>query len=268
MPRILFLGDIVGRPGREAVVKHLSSLRERYAADLVVANGENSAGGAGIHSAIVRNLHAAGVDAITLGDHVWDQRNFDQEIGSLERVCRPANLSPRSPGRTHLIVTTADGFRLGVFTVLGRQFMKISSDDPFACVDSLLDSLKREVDGFLVEVHAETTAEKIALGWYLDGRVGAVIGTHTHVPTADGRILPRGTAYLTDAGMSGPYEGVLGRDIAPVVARFVDGLPRKFTVATRDVRICGALIELEPKRGLATAFERVEFCLPVAGEQS
>lgn len=248
------------------MIKHLAGLREEYRADLVVVNGENSAGGAGIHSGIVRSLIAAGVDAITLGDHVWDQRNFDQEINQLEKVCRPANLSPRSPGRSHLIVTTAEGFRLGVFTLLGRQFMKISGDDPFACVDAKLEELKRETDGLLVEVHAETTAEKIALGWYLDGRAGIVVGTHTHVPTADGRILPRGTAYLTDAGMSGPYEGVLGRDIAPVVGRFVDGLPRKFTVATRDVRICGICVELEPKRGLATSFARVEFPVPVDAE--
>lgn len=262
MPRILFLGDIVGRPGRTAVVKHLADLRAQLGADLVVANGENSAAGAGIHSGIIRELLGAGVDGITLGDHVWDQRGFDKEIDSHERVCRPANLSPRCPGRRSLILTSKEGFRLGVFTVLGRQFMKVSGDDPMACADALVEAHKREVDAFLIEVHAETTAEKIAFGWYFDGRAGAILGTHTHVPTADGRILPRGTAYITDVGMSGPYESVLGRDIEPVVGRALDGMPRKFTVASGDVRICGALVDLEPRRGLATHFERIEFPVP------
>lgn len=264
MPRVLFLGDIVGRPGRSAVCAHLAALREKWSVDLVVVNGENSAAGAGIHTGIANELVAAGVDAITLGDHCWDQRGFEQEIGGLERLCRPANLPPQCPGRPFLVVTAPDGFRLGIFTVLGRHFMKVTADDPFACATRLIEAHREEVDGFLVEVHAETTAEKIAFGWFLDGRVGAVIGTHTHVPTADGRILPRGTAYLTDAGMSGPYESVLGRDIEPVVARYIDGLPRKFTVASRDVRLCGAIIDLEPRRGLATHFEQVAFEVPEA----
>jgi len=266
MPRILFLGDIVGHPGRSAVCAQLAKLRQEWAVDLVIANGENAAGGAGIHAGIASDLLAAGVDAITLGDHCWDQRGFTQEIDGIERLCRPANLPSQCPGRSFLTVTAPDGFRLGVFTVLGRQFMKISSDDPFACAERLIEEHRREVDGFLVEVHAETTAEKIAFGWFLDGRVGLVVGTHTHVPTADGRILPRGTAYITDVGMCGPFEGVLGRSVEPVVARFIDGLPRKFTVATGDVRLCGVLVDLEPRRGLATRFERVEHPVSPAQE--
>ncbi len=262
MPRVLFLGDIVGHPGRSAVSAELSKLKEEYSVDLVVANGENAAGGAGIHSGIARMLNAAGVDGITLGDHCWDQRGFSDEIDSLEFLCRPANLPAACPGRSFLKLEAASGFRLGVFTVLGRHFMKVSCEDPFLCAQRVLEEKQSEVDAFLVEIHAETTAEKIAFGWFLDGRSGAVVGTHTHVPTADGRVLPRGTAYITDVGMCGPYESVLGRDIAPVVGRYLDGMPRKFTVATGDVRICGALIDFDSTHGLAKSFERIERPVP------
>lgn len=257
MPRVLFIGDIVGRPGRRALEGRVHALREQHRIDLVVANGENAASGAGLTGKFAHQIHQQGVDGITLGDHCWDQRGFENEIEDLDFVCRPANLSPHCPGNSYLVLEKG-GFRLGVFTVLGRQFMKVSGDDPFGTVDRLLNDLKGEADAWLVEVHAETTSEKVAMGWFLDGRVAAVIGTHTHIPTADGRILPRGTAYLTDAGMTGPYESVLGRHVQPVVARFIDGMPRKFDVATDDVRICGAIIEIDAQRGLATSFERLE----------
>lgn len=258
MAKILFLGDIVGRPGRNFVVEHLPELREQYEADVVVANAENAAGGAGITRPIAEQLLAGGIDAITLGDHVWDQKNFDRQIDELEWVCRPANLPDQNPGRTHLLLNK-NGFKLGIFTVLGRNYLTLKSDCPFRTADSKLAELHLTCDAVLVEAHMEATSEKIALGWYLDGRVAAVVGTHTHVPTADARILPKGTAYLTDAGMCGPYASVLGRDIEPVVATFIDGMKRRFSVAKDDLRISGCSIEINGRNGRSTAVQRIEF---------
>ncbi|MGF1484008.1 MAG: TIGR00282 family metallophosphoesterase [Opitutales bacterium] len=255
--RLLFLGDIVGKPGRRYLKQRLARLREELRADLVVVNGENSAGGSGLTGAMAEELHGAGADVITLGDHVWDQRGFDGEIDRLERVCRPANLPENCPGK-RFVVAEAAGLRLGVFTVLGRTFMNMKAECPFLCADRMLQNHRDAADVWFVEAHAETTSEKCALGWYLDGRASLVAGTHTHIPTADGRILPRGTAYITDVGMSGPYASCLGRDIQPVILRFLDGMPRRFTVAEEDVRLCGCLVQIDPKSGAATHFERVE----------
>ena len=254
----MFLGDIVGRPGRVFLAERLSSMRRRHGIDLVVANGENAAGGSGLNGRIAAELASIGVDGVTLGDHVWDQKSFPREIVDLEYVCRPANLVESCPGATSLVLEKS-GFRLGVFTVMGRVFMA-PCDCPFRTADRMLTTLKEESDAVLVEVHGEATSEKVALGWHLDGRVAAVIGTHTHIPTADARILPKGTAYLTDAGMTGPYQSVLGREIEPVLGRFIDGMPRRFEVASGDVRICGAVIEIDESRGLARSIEPVMVC--------
>ena len=265
MLKVLFLGDIVGRPGRNFVQERLPELREAMGIDCVIANAENAAGGAGLTAKIAEELVAAGIDAITLGDHVWDQGNFEHDINALERVCRPANLPESNPGRP-LLVLEIKGFRLGVATVLGRNFMGIKAEAcPFKTADSMLRKLKEEesCDAVFIEAHMEATSEKIALGWHLDGRAAAVIGTHTHVPTADGRILPGGTAYLTDAGMCGPYESVLGREVESVTATFLDSMKRRFPVAEGDVRLAGALVELDPGTGLASAFERFELCAAV-----
>lgn len=258
MAKVLFIGDIVGHPGRTFVYERLPSLRKELEADLVVANGENTAGGAGITASIAAELLKCGVDAITLGDHVWDQRGFAEELPRLERICRPANLPSQCPGVPYLIVEAENGFRLGVFTVLGRQFMKITADCAFTAIDACMNALSGECDGILAEIHAETTSEKTAVGWYLDGRASLVVGTHTHIPTADAQILPRGTGYITDAGMSGPYASCLGREVQPVIARFLDGMPRKFEVATDDVRLCGVLVDIDKESGAATAIERIE----------
>ena len=257
MPNILFLGDIVGRPGRNFVIERLADLRVELDVDLVVVNAENAAGGAGITQKIATDLHTAGVDAITLGDHVWDQKNFDNEIEQLECVCRPANLPEQNPGRSHLIIEK-DGFRLGIFTVLGRNYLALKSSCPFAMADAKIKELESLCDAVLVEAHMEATSEKVALGWHLDGRAAVVVGTHTHVPTADGRVLPGGTAYLSDAGMCGPYASVLGRDVGQVVATFLDGRKRRFPVAEDDVRIAGCLIEIDPNTGLSNKFQRIE----------
>jgi len=258
MPKVLFLGDIVGRAGRNSVMKHLASLRTELDADFVIANAENAAGGAGITQKIANELIAAGVDAITLGDHVWDQRNFENEIDMLESVCRPANLPVQNPGRTYLIIER-DDFRLGVFTVLGRSYLTLKADCPFQKADKLFEEIGKDCDAVLVEAHMEATSEKIALGWHLDGRAAMVIGTHTHVPTADARLLPQGTAYMTDAGMCGPYASVLGREVDPVVASFIDGRKRRFEVAKEDVRICGCLVDIDSTNGLTTGIRRIEY---------
>ena len=251
------MGDVVGRPGRAFLKTHLNGIRKRLNVDLVFANGENAAGGAGITAKTADEIRKAGVDAITLGDHVWDQMNFDREIDQLEFVCRPANLPASNPGRDHLVVNSAD-FRVGLFTVLGRTFMGPKVACPFETADRLIEKLKSETDAIVVEIHAETTSEKEAIGWHLDGRVNLVFGTHTHVPTADGRILKDGTAYQSDLGMTGPRESVLGRDIEACVGRFVDGLPRKCPVAQGDVGTQGCVLEIDTESGVTRSFERVE----------
>ena len=254
MLKLLFIGDIVGRPGRDIVMHKLPRLRTEHALDFVIANAENAAAGAGITGSIARSLLDAGIDAITLGDHVWDQRGWETEIAEIDRVCRPANLAPGCPGWDHVLIQ-ARGFRVAVFTVLGRSFMNMKADDPFAAADRMIERLKSQADAIIVEIHAEATSEKQALGWHLDGRVTAVLGTHTHVPTADAAVLPKGTAFICDVGMTGPYASVLGREIKPVVQRFLDGMPRRFDVATEDVRLSGALIEIAASSANAQKIE-------------
>ncbi len=254
MLKLLFIGDIVGRPGRDLVNERLRKVRVDHGLDFVIANAENSAAGAGITGAIARSLLEAGIDAITLGDHVWDQRGWETEITQIERVCRPANLPASNPGWDHLIIESR-GFRVAVFTVLGRHFMGIKADCPFRAADRMVEQLRAQADAIIVEIHAEATSEKQAMGWYLDGRVTAVVGTHTHVPTADACILPKGTAFICDIGMTGPYAGVLGRQIEPVVAKFLDGMPRRFEVATEDVRLSGAVIEIGASMARAEKIE-------------
>lgn len=258
MVRILFIGDIVGRPGRDIIASRVPHLRRKLDLDFVIANGENAAGGAGITGAIARTLLGLGIDALTLGDHVWDQRDWDGEIQSFDRVCRPANLPAACPGRDHLVLQK-DGFRLAVFTLLGRTFIGMKGDDPFAAADRMLEQSvgAAAADAALVEIHAEATSEKMALGWYLDGRAAAVLGTHTHVPTADAEVRPKGTAYITDVGMTGPYRSVLGREIDPVVERFRTGMPQRFGVAEEDVRLAAVLVEYDPASRRATRCERV-----------
>ncbi len=248
MLKILFIGDIVGRPGRTIVADRVAALRDEQRIDFVIANAENAAAGAGITGSIARQLLGAGVDALTLGDHVWDQRGWEGEIGQFERVCRPANLPAACPGRDHLVLEK-DGFRLAVFTLLGRNFVGMKGECPFLGADALLARTvgSGAADAALVEIHAEATSEKQALGWYLDGRAVAVLGTHTHVPTADACVLPQGTAFMCDVGMTGPYASVLGREVKPVIGRFVDGMPRKFDVAEGDVRLSCAVVTYDPE---------------------
>ncbi|MFP6899756.1 MAG: TIGR00282 family metallophosphoesterase, partial [Opitutales bacterium] len=252
--KILFLGDVVGRPGRRALAELIPAYREAQGLDLVIVNAENAAGGSGLTAKISEEIRSCGVDAMTLGDHVWKQRGFDQEIDKLTRVCRPANLPPGNPGREYLILEV-EGFRLAVFTVLGRHSMNLKVDCPYRTANRIMSELDGKADGVIAEIHAEATSEKVAMGWHLDGRATAILGSHTHIPTADGRVLPKGSAYLTDLGMSGPYDSVIGRDKEAVLTSFMDSRPRRFAVAGGDVRLCGCLLEVDRETGKALSIE-------------
>lgn len=255
--KLLFIGDIVGRPGRDLVRKHLRALAAAHDVDLVIANGENAAGGAGITRDNTNEVLGAGVDVITSGNHVWDKRETLEFIGGEPRLIRPANYPEGTPGLGSYVAVARNGVRVGVVNVMGRVFLH-AIDDPFRAATREIARVKQDgAQVVFVDVHAETTSEKVALGWYLDGQAAAVIGTHTHVQTADERILPGGTACLTDVGMTGPHDGVIGMDKEAVIRRFVSGLPGRFEPAGGDVRLHGVTITADPATGKATAIERV-----------
>jgi metallophosphoesterase (TIGR00282 family) len=260
--KLLFLGDIVGRPGRDLVRRHVRALAASHDADLVIANGENAAGGAGITRDNFNEIRSAGVDVITTGNHVWDKRETLEYIGAEPLLLRPANYPDGTPGAGSCVVTARNGVRVGVVNVMGRVFLN-AIDDPFRVAER--EIARVTADGaqvVLVDIHAETTSEKLALCYYLDGKVTAVIGTHTHVQTADERILPGGTACLTDAGMTGPHDGVIGMDKDAVIARFVTGLPGRFETASGDPRLNGAVITADPDTGKAIAIARISLSEP------
>ena len=256
--RILVLGDIVGRPGRQVVHQKLPQLVREKKIDLVIANAENIAGGSGITQNLFHKLRSYGVDVITLGDHIYKKIDIVPTLSNSERVVRPANLARDAAGRTFSVVTTNSGVPVGVFSVLGRIFMTLPADDPFAAADRVLDSLPDNVRVCVCDVHAEATSEKVAMGHWLDGRVSLVVGTHTHIPTADAKILPGGSGYITDLGMCGPYDSVLGRRKDRVIKYMTTNMPAPFDVATGDVRLCGVLAEIDPDTGRAIAIERIE----------
>ncbi len=237
--RILCLGDIVGRPGRQVVHQRLPALIRERNVDLVVANAENIAGGSGITSNLFHKIRSYGIDVVTLGDHVYRRNEIIPTMQSTERMVRPANLAATAAGRTQTIVTTNSGVQIAVFCVLGRIFMNLPADDPFAATDKILNGLPAGVKVCVCDVHAEASSEKVALGHWMDGRCSVVFGTHTHIPTADAKILPGGTAFISDLGMCGPYDSVLGRRKDRVVKFMSTGMPHPFDVATGDVRMCG-----------------------------
>jgi metallophosphoesterase (TIGR00282 family) len=255
--RVLFVGDVVGRPGRELLKRGLAALARARQADVVVANGENASAGAGLTRESANDLFGAGVHVITGGNHIWDRRELLQFIDREPRIVRPANYPAGTPGRGSTLVQTGSGTPVGVVNVMGRVFLA-TIDDPFAAAEREIAALvEAGARVIVVDMHAETTSEKIALSWVLDGRVTAVIGTHTHVQTADERILPGGTACLTDAGMTGPHDGVIGMDRDAVIARFRTGLPARFEPASGDLRLNGVLITADAETGTATAIERI-----------
>lgn len=257
--RILCLGDIVGRPGRQVVHQRLPALVRQHKVDMVIANGENIAGGSGITQNLFHKLRAYGVDVVTLGDHVFKKLDIVPTLQSSERIVRPANLSANAAGRTHTVVATNSGVQVAVFCVLGRIFMnQLPSDDPFAATDRIVSQLPRNVKVSVCDIHAEASSEKVAMGHWLDGRVSLIFGTHTHIPTADAKILPGGTAFISDLGMCGPYDSVLGRRKDRVVKYMTTNMPQPFDVATGDVRLCGALAEIDTETGRALSIERIE----------
>ena len=255
--KLLFLGDIVGRPGRDLIRRHVRALASRYDADLVIANGENAAGGAGITRDNMLEIRSAGVDVITTGNHVWDKRETLEFIGNEPRLLRPANYPDGTPGTGSCVVDAKNGVRVGVINVMGRVFLH-AIDDPFRAAEREIARVRGDgAQVIFVDVHAETTSEKIALSYYLDGKVTAVIGTHTHVQTADERILAGGTACLTDVGMTGPHDGVIGIDKDAIIARFLSGLPARFETASGDPRLNGVIINVDPSNGRATGITRL-----------
>jgi 2',3'-cyclic-nucleotide 2'-phosphodiesterase len=242
--RVLFIGDIVGSPGREIVRERLADLVSEKQIDLVIANGENSASGFGITPRIVEELLKCGVEVISGGNHSWDRREIIDFMPHEARLLRPANFPEGNPGSGMYVGSAKNGVKYAVINLQGRIFLP-AIDDPFRKVDELLAGLFADVAFVLVDMHAETTSEKVAMGWYLDGRATAVVGTHTHVATADERVLPGGTAYITDVGMSGPHGGVIGMDRAAIIKKFLDALPTRFEVAQGDVQMNAVLIEAD-----------------------
>ena len=254
--RILFIGDIVGRPGRELVRQGLQPIAEHHRIDLVIANAENAAAGFGITREIGEQLLDWGVDVMTSGNHIWDKKEALDYIGIEPRLLRPANYPAGAPGRGSYLVRTRDNVSVGVVNVMGRVFM-VNIDDPFAVVLKEIEELKQRARIVFVDFHAEATSEKIAMGWHLDGKVTAVVGTHTHVQTADERVLPRGTAYITDVGMTGPHDSIIGVDIAAALGKFLTALPAKFETATANPRLNGVIVDADPQSGRATGIERL-----------
>src|SRR5437660_8768890 len=258
MTRLLFIGDIVGRPGRELVRRGLSGLVEYHSIDFVIANAENAAAGFGITREIGDQLLDWGVEVMTSGNHIWDKKEALDYIGAEARLLRPANYPAGAPGNGSYLARTKAGRTIGVINVMGRVFMPLL-DDPFAMVLKEVDALKSRARIIFVDFHAEATSEKIAMGWHLDGKVTAVVGTHTHVQTADERILPKATAYLTDVGMTGPHDSVIGVDIQAALGKFINGLPARFDTATDNPRLNAVVIDADEHTGRAIGIERLSY---------
>jgi metallophosphoesterase (TIGR00282 family) len=254
--RILFIGDVVGKPGQRIITQQLADLRVREELDLVIANGENIADGSGITPALFRKLQDAGVDCVTLGDHIYRRAEIYSVLESEPNIVKPANYPATAPGRTWAIVSGKNGVRVAVFCVLGRVYTR-PVDCPFTAADRVLAELPEDVVVRVMDCHAEATSDKQLLGRYLDGRVTAVLGTHTHVTTADEQILPGGTAFQCDVGMTGPHESILGRKIDRVLETTLTFRPTQFQVATGDVRMCGSIIDADPSTGKALAIRRI-----------
>lgn len=255
--KILFIGDIVGSPGRRAVNKLLPGLKGEHSLDFVIANAENASGGSGIIPKVADELFDSGVDALTSGDHIWKRKEIFELLSRERRILRPINFSAMSPGRGSAIFKSRSGQKVGVINVNGRVFMD-PLECPFKATLAAQKELAQETKIIIVDIHAEATSEKIALGWYLDGKVSAVLGTHTHIQTADERVLPQGTAYLTDAGMCGPYDSVIGRKVEQVLERFITGLPVRFEVADENIQLHGAVLDIDDKTGRARSIVRIQ----------
>ena len=255
--KVLFIGDIVGKPGREAVSVLVAQLRKESSLDFVIANAENAAAGSGITRGVAKELFDAGVDVITSGDHIWKKRDIFELLIDERRILRPANYPPDTPGEGFGVFETPKRLAVGVLNVNGRVFMQ-PLDCPFRTAGAAVEELRRQTPVIIVDIHAEATSEKVAMGWFLDGKVSAVCGTHTHIQTADAHILPKRTAYITDVGMTGPYASVIGRKVEDVLEKFITAVPARFNVAEEDVQLHGAVIEIDERTGKALSIERIQ----------
>ncbi|HYK42351.1 MAG TPA: TIGR00282 family metallophosphoesterase [Thermoanaerobaculia bacterium] len=253
---ILFVGDVVGAPGRRALNEALTGVIDRHRVDFTIVNIENAAGGFGLTIELFEDLSRMPIDVFSSGNHIWDKREIYDTLNSSDRLLRPANYPPGNPGRGSTVQTTASGVPVGVLNLQGQVFMPANADSPFRVADEELAKLDAKV--IFVDFHAEATSEKMALGWYLDGRVSAVVGTHTHVPTADESIRPGGTGYLSDVGMTGAYEGVIGFSKDRIIEKFLSQTPRTFETAKKDIRLSGVVVGVDPETGKATSIERVQ----------
>jgi metallophosphoesterase, MG_246/BB_0505 family len=253
--KVVFIGDIVGNVGRDTVKRLLPWIKDKYQPHIIIANGENAAGGRGINASITRDLFDWGVHGITMGNHTWDNREIFEFIDDEKRMIRPANLAPGTPGRGYTYIK-AGSKELAIVNLIGRTFLP-PSECPFRAADEILEEVRKKTKCVLVDFHAEATSEKIAMGWHLDGRASLVVGTHTHVQTNDDRILPGGTAYLTDAGMTGPRDGVLGMEKENVLYKFLTGLPTRFQVADTKWILSGLCVEIDESTGKATKIQKI-----------
>lgn len=255
--RIVFIGDIVGRPGRQIVAKKLPEIRSNYNPDFIIANGENAAAGIGITRDAAIEVFDCGIDAITLGNHTWSKKEIYSYLDNEQRIIRPANYPDGTPGRGYAVYNSSNGKRIAVISLCGRIFME-PLDNPFHTADRILKTLENQADIVIIDFHAEATSEKMAFGWHMSGRAGAVIGTHTHVQTADERILPGGTAYITDVGMTGPIDSVIGVKTDLIISRFLTQMPSKFEVAEGPAMLSGINMELDSFTGKAVSIERFQ----------
>jgi 2',3'-cyclic-nucleotide 2'-phosphodiesterase len=253
---VLFVGDVVGSPGRRALQEALASVIDRKKIDFTIVNVENAAGGFGLTVDLFEDLSKMPIDVFSSGNHIWDKKEIYDALNASDRLLRPANYPPGNPGRGATVQQTAAGISVAVLNLQGQVFMPANADSPFRVADEELARLKAKV--VIVDMHAEATSEKMAMGWYLNGRVSAVLGTHTHVPTADETILPGGTAYQSDVGMTGAYEGIIGFSKDRIIEKFLSQTPRSFETAKRDIRLSGAVVAVDEKTGKATAIERVQ----------
>jgi hypothetical protein len=255
--RVLAIGDIVGRPGREIISRCLSNLVQRHGIDFVIANAENASGGSGITPKEADELFKQGIDVLTAGDHVWAKKDIVPYIHRQIRLLRPANYPQEAPGRGASMFVTSRGISVGVIHVQGRIYMGTPADCPFKTARRWAEEFRKSTSVILLDMHAEATSEKIAIGWYMDGVTSFVFGTHTHVQTADERILPHGTAYITDIGMTGPYDSIIGRRIDRVLHKFITQMPSHFEVATNNVWLCGAMVTIQVETGQAIEIKRI-----------
>jgi len=255
---ILCVGDIVGKPGRYVLEGLLTDIKKEFDVDFTIVNVENAAGGSGVTSKIAKQFFSIGCDVLTLGDHVWDQKEIESYLEEEEHIVRPANFPDGAPGKGWCIKETSSGIKIGVINLLGRVFMRYSVDCPFRTLKTIIEEISKQTPNIIVDMHAETTSEKVAIGHFIDGSVSAVVGTHTHIQTADEKILPKGTAYITDLGMTGPHDSVIGQNKENIIQRFLSSRPVRFSVACDDTKLHGVVISINGKTGKAQNIVRIQ----------